>query len=91
MTPEAGRYLAKARLTLDHARKMLTVQLNEDAGRAAYLAGFQAAQALIFERTGTVTKTHKGAHRACPAHTQTSSWPGHPGPRESACFLLFIL
>ncbi|HWY16409.1 MAG TPA: HEPN domain-containing protein [Rhizomicrobium sp.] len=62
MTPEAGRYLAKARLTLDHARKMLIVQLNEDAGRAAYLAGFQAAQALIFERTGTVTKTHKGAH-----------------------------
>src|SRR5438552_7095681 len=41
---------------------MLAVQLPEDAGRAAYLAGFHAAQALIFERTGGVTKTHKGAH-----------------------------
>ena len=63
MTPEAGRYLAKARLTLQHARTMLTVELTEDAGRAAYLAGYQAAEALIFERTGKVTKTHKGAHR----------------------------
>jgi uncharacterized protein (UPF0332 family) len=62
VTPEAARYLAKARLTLEHARKMLTVQLTEDAGRAAYLAGLHAARALIFERTGAVTKTHKGAH-----------------------------
>jgi uncharacterized protein (UPF0332 family) len=62
VTPETGRYLAKARLTLDHARRMLTVQLTEDAGRAAYLAGFHAAQAPIFERTGSVTKTHRGAH-----------------------------
>lgn len=62
MTPEAARYLAKARLTLEHARLMLTVNLTEDAGRAAYLAGYQAAEALIFERTGKVTKTHRGAH-----------------------------
>lgn len=62
MTPEAERYLAKARLTLDHARTMLTVDLTEDAGRAAYLAGYQAAEAFIFERTGKATKTHKGAH-----------------------------
>ena len=39
MTPEGERYLAKARLTLEHARIMLTVDLTEDAGRAAYLAG----------------------------------------------------
>lgn len=63
MTPEAERYLAKARLTLDHGRTMLTVNLTEDAGRAAYLAGYRAAQALIFERTGKATKTHKGAQR----------------------------
>ena len=63
MTPEAGRYLAKARTTLAHARTMLTVTLTEDAGRAAYLAGYQAAEALIFERTGKVSHTHKGAHR----------------------------
>jgi uncharacterized protein (UPF0332 family) len=41
---------------------MLTVNLTEDAGRAAYLAGYQAAEAFIFERTGKATKTHKGAH-----------------------------
>ncbi len=62
MTPEAERYLAKARTTLDHAKLMLTVNLTEDAGRAAYLAGYHAAEAFIFERTGKVTKTHKGAH-----------------------------
>jgi uncharacterized protein (UPF0332 family) len=62
VTPEAERYLAKARLTLEHAHTMLTVNLTEDAGRAAYLAGYHAAEAFIFERTGKVTKTHKGAH-----------------------------
>jgi uncharacterized protein (UPF0332 family) len=30
------------------------------AGREAYLAAFQAAQALIYERTGRVSKTHRG-------------------------------
>ena len=39
---------------------MLSVGLNDDAGRAAYLTAFHAAQALIFERTGKVLKTHKG-------------------------------
>jgi uncharacterized protein (UPF0332 family) len=62
VTPEAERFLAKARLTLGHARKMMTVDLTEDAGRAAYLVAFHAAEALIFERTGKVTKTHKGSH-----------------------------
>ena len=62
MTPEAGRYLDKARLILEHAHRMLSIDLTEDAGRAAYLAGYQAAEALIFERTGKVTKSHKGAH-----------------------------
>ena len=62
MTPEAERYLAKARLTLEHARTMLTVNLTEDAGRAAYIAGYQAAEAFIFERTGKAAKTHKGLH-----------------------------
>ncbi|MDQ2776575.1 MAG: HEPN domain-containing protein, partial [Acidobacteriota bacterium] len=32
----------------------------DDAARAAYLAAFHAAQALIFERTGKVAKTHRG-------------------------------
>ncbi len=39
---------------------MLNIGLNEDAGRAAYLSAFHAAQAVIFERTGRVIKTHRG-------------------------------
>ena len=60
MTPEAGRFLRNARKHLGNGRTMLGVQLNEDAGRAAYLAAFHTAQALIFERIGKVFKTHKG-------------------------------
>jgi uncharacterized protein (UPF0332 family) len=62
VTPEAGRYLGKARLCLIHAQKILEVEIGDDAGRAAYLAAFHAAQALIFERTGKVAKTHKVVH-----------------------------
>ena len=39
---------------------MLGVDLYEDAGRAAYLASFHAAQALLFDKAGKVFKTHKG-------------------------------
>ena len=39
---------------------MLGVNLNEAAGRTAYLAGFHAAQALISDRTGRAVKTHNG-------------------------------
>lgn len=60
MTPEASRFLDKARKHLEHAATMLRVDLNEDAGRAAYLAGFHAAQAFIFETTCKVFKSHKG-------------------------------
>ncbi len=41
---------------------MLVVDLTEDAGRACYLAGFHAAEAFIFERTGKASKTRKGVH-----------------------------
>lgn len=36
----------------------------DEAGRAAYLAGFHAAQALICERAGEVLKTHSGVQAA---------------------------
>lgn len=39
---------------------MLDVALKEAAGRTAYLAGFHAAQALIFERDDRTVKTHNG-------------------------------
>lgn len=40
--------------------RMLEVDLIEDAGRAAYLAAFHAAQALIYERENRTLKTHSG-------------------------------
>ena len=62
MTPEAERYLEKARQCLSNARAELDIKLSNDAGRNAYLAAFHAAQALIFERTGKIAKTHRGVH-----------------------------
>jgi len=35
VTPESERFLAKARLTLEHAQRMMTIDLTEDAGRPA--------------------------------------------------------
>lgn len=64
MTPEAAAFLAKARHLLARSRAMLAANWPDDAGRAAYLAGFHAAQALIFERRGRVAKTHAGVHAA---------------------------
>ena len=46
---------------------MLGIGLADAAGRTAYLAGFHAAQALIFERTGRAVKTHRGAADRVPA------------------------
>jgi uncharacterized protein (UPF0332 family) len=43
---------------------MLNVGLNEDAARTAYLACFHVAQALIFEASDRVTKTHQGVQAA---------------------------
>jgi uncharacterized protein (UPF0332 family) len=61
VTPETAEHLEKAREYLMKARNLLDVMhYNDEAGRAAYLAGFHAAQALISERTGRVAKTHDG-------------------------------
>ena len=62
MKPETERYLDKARQGLNEARAVAGIELAEAAGRAAYLAMFHAAQALIFERIGKVPKTHHGVH-----------------------------
>ena len=68
MKPETERYLAKARQMLTEARTAAGVDLAEAAGRASYLAAFHAAQALIFERSGKASKTHRGvAHTIRPA------------------------
>jgi uncharacterized protein (UPF0332 family) len=60
MTPQAAAFLDKARQLLDEAETMLHVGLNQAAGRTAYLAGYHAAQAFIFERVRKVFKTHAG-------------------------------
>jgi len=60
LTPQAADFLAKARKLLGEADIMLGAALHEAAGRAAYLACFHAAQAIIFEREKRVLKTHNG-------------------------------
>jgi uncharacterized protein (UPF0332 family) len=61
--PQASAFLDKSRDLLDQADTMLTVGLNEAAGRTAYLAGLHAAQPLIFETTGRVFKRHATVQR----------------------------
>ncbi len=60
MTPEAGLFLKTAETHLQKAQIMLGVGLNADAGRRAYLAGFHAAQAYLFDVTTKTFKTHHG-------------------------------
>ena len=58
--PETAAYLAKARQSLKEANVLAANDLADAAGRAAYLAAYHAAQALIFETTGKAAKTHNG-------------------------------
>jgi uncharacterized protein (UPF0332 family) len=60
VTPEAKDYLEKARAHLGDARKVAAIGLANSAARSAYYAAFHAAQALVFERTGKIAKTHSG-------------------------------
>lgn len=60
MIGETAQFLAKARKLLKEAEAVASISQNDAAGRAAYLAGHHAAQALIFEREGRVLKTHNG-------------------------------
>jgi uncharacterized protein (UPF0332 family) len=61
VTPETQEHLDKAREALSKARGLLDVMhYSDEAARAAYLAGFHAAQALISERTGQIAKSHSG-------------------------------
>jgi len=53
-------YIGKARQSLVEARAVADIKLFEAAGRAAYLAAYHAAQALILARTDKVAKTHSG-------------------------------
>jgi uncharacterized protein (UPF0332 family) len=57
---QTGAYLDKARELLDQAETIFAADLYEPAGRTAYLAGFHAAQALLFETSGRIYKSHGG-------------------------------
>jgi uncharacterized protein (UPF0332 family) len=56
---ETAAFLEKARECLAKADGMLA-KWPDEAGRAAYLAGLHAAQALIVENTGKTVKSHRG-------------------------------
>ena len=63
MTPQSAAYLQSADGNLTDARRILAIDIPKQAARLAYYAQFYAAQALIFERTGKIAKTHKGVDR----------------------------
>jgi uncharacterized protein (UPF0332 family) len=57
----SGRLSRKSREYLNKAGSLLDVMhYSDEAVRAAYLAAFHAAQALVFERTTRVAKSHRG-------------------------------
>ena len=64
MNPVTADYLAAADRALIQARGNLAIEFPDQAARLAYYAQFHAAQALIFERTGKVAKTHRGVQAA---------------------------
>jgi uncharacterized protein (UPF0332 family) len=63
VTPETTEHIEKAREYLTKASGLVAVMhYHDEAGRAAHLAAFHAAQALISERTGRIARTHEGVH-----------------------------
>ncbi len=61
----AADCLERARAHLDKARSILGVlHYADEAVRIAYLAAFNAAQALVFTRRGRIAKTHRGLRTA---------------------------
>lgn len=64
MKPEAESDPAAARDDLREAGMIAALPLPKAAARSAYYGVFHAAEALIFERTGEVAKTHSGVRSA---------------------------
>jgi len=62
LKPETAEFLSKSRELLERAPALLAHGFAEEAGRAAYLAGFHAAQAFIFEKAGRSPRTLSGVH-----------------------------
>ena len=83
MTPESANYLLKAAESLDEARQISAIGLFKPAARAAYYTAFHAAEALIFERTGKIAKTHSGVR-------SEFARIGQPDPRLDQTYFKFI-
>lgn len=60
MKPQTIAFLTNASDLLERAPALLAQNFADEAGRAAYLAGFHAAQAFLFEAIGRSPKTHNG-------------------------------
>ena len=63
MKPQTSAYLDSADEALLDAKRILAINIPRQAARLAYYAQFHAAQALIFERTEKISKTHKGVDK----------------------------
>jgi uncharacterized protein (UPF0332 family) len=71
VTPQADSFLQKARRCLTNANTILAIPIPDVAAREAYLAGYHAAEAFIFEHTGKAAKTHKGLRSEFARLTRT--------------------
>lgn len=60
MTPITRNYLDSATADCEEAAKILAIGLASAAARSAYYCVFHTAEALIFELSGKVAKTHSG-------------------------------
>jgi hypothetical protein len=78
--PQTGLLLDKARQQLQRADAMLGIRLHDDVGRAAYLAGLHAAQALIFEIADKARNAIGAARRFVDCVTALIPPNGHTPP-----------
>jgi uncharacterized protein (UPF0332 family) len=58
MTPEVRDYLSAARQCLAEAKRLLALPMPHIAACEAYLAGYYATEAYMYQRTGKAAKTH---------------------------------
>jgi uncharacterized protein (UPF0332 family) len=73
MTPQARAFLVAADCSLSDAKTILAAGVPRQAARLAYYAQFHAAQALIFERSSQIAKTHKGVDREFHRHAKAEA------------------
>jgi uncharacterized protein (UPF0332 family) len=60
MKDQTTKALVRSKQALAKARKLLELEMFDIAGRQAYIASLTAARALIYERMGKASKTHRG-------------------------------